>query len=259
MEQMSNIHSAKNENVRFSFFDKLDHKHEAMLGAFFRRIGLPHVYSESILPTIKEGNTLLTAALSDRSWPPWGLGAQSILALIQVHPIGESEASLSNVFVGDGDLTNIGLMGALFKETLQELIKRGKNEVNYVVIENGVFAERVLLRVGFRKTKDLILTEHARFHLFRAGTGTLLEKLGLHDILTSDLLAHNIEDSVFERNALFQSMTQLATKAYWSERFLISEIIAHTGIAVSASPPGGIGGTAGPEEFIGEIQIEERE
>lgn len=259
MEQEGNIHSAKNENVRFEFFDKLDHKREAMLGKFFRHIGLPHVYEENILPTMRDGNTLLAVAVSDRSWPPWGLGAQSISALLHVHPIGEAEASLSNVFVADGDLTNIGLMSALFKETLLELVKRGKKEVNYVVVENAVFAERVLTSIGFRRTKDLFLTEHARFYLYRADAANLLEKLQLHDVLTSDLLAHNIEDPVFERNALFQSMTQLATKAYWSERSLISEIIAHTGIAVSDSPPGGIGGTAGPQVVGGEIEIERAE
>jgi hypothetical protein len=257
MEPRENIHSQKNANLRFEFLDKLDHREKAALGSFFRRIGLPHVPEESIYPSLGEGNTLLGVAVADRAWPPWGIGAFQFAAVVHVHPIGEEEASISNVFVPDSDLTNIGLLSALFKETLQELIKRGKTEIRYVVVENAVFSDRVLISVGFRRSAERFLTEHARYSLYVANAQSLLQKLGLADIQTSDLLSHNIEDPVFERNALFQSMTQLASRAYWSERSLISEIVAHTGIAVAASPPGGVGGTAGPiRRFDEEIEIE---
>lgn len=240
------MHSQKNDAVRFENFDSLNEYNQVCLTTFFRKIELPHVFEEIIAPSLKTGNAMVCVAIIDRPWPPWGIGSQQVVALSHVHPVGETDAGLSHIFVLDESLTNIGLQSALFKETLQRLIGAGKTEISYLVIENSVYANRVLFALGFRRTDSLFLTEYARYYVYRADVNEVLQRLGLDKILTSDLLAHNIEDSIFDRNALFQSMLQLATKPYWFESSIVAEIIANLGIGISALPPGGIGGTPGP-------------
>jgi hypothetical protein len=247
----------RNDAVRFEIIEELAGPLEISLRTFFRQIGLSHVFSELIVPAIAAGNAFVNVALTERPWPPWGIGAQRVVAALLVHPIGDDDASLSNVFVTDDELTNIGLAAALFESTLQQLLRRGKMDVTYVVSERSVLADRVLTAGGFVRSDELFLTESLRYHVYLGEIRRVLERLGLADVYASDILAERLEDSVFDRNALFHATTQLAFRAYWNERSRTSEMIANTGIAVSASPPGGIGGTAGPKERDRELEIEE--
>lgn len=246
MHHQPDLYSLKNEAVRFHVWTEIDPKDEVSLITFFRQAGLPHVWDELIAPSFAHEQALLVAATSDRPWPPWGVGAQKVVALCHVHPIGETDASLTNVFTVDEDATNIGLMTALFRETLLQLQSRGKTEVSFVVVENSVLAHRVLSANDFTRTPEVFLTEHARYYLYQGRIADILTKLGLSDIHARDLLAHNLEDSLFERNALFQATLQLSMRPFWADRVPIAEIIANTGIGRTSLPPGGIGGTPGP-------------
>jgi hypothetical protein len=238
---------ARNESVRFETVELLDDRLEVSLRTFFRQIRLPHVFSELIAPALRAGNAFVNVGLVERPWPPWGIGAQRVVAALLVHPLGTDDASLSNVFVADDQLTNVGLTTALFESTLQLLLKRGKSDVSYVVSERSILADRVLTAAGFARSDELFLTENLRYHIYLGEIRRVLERLGLAGRFQSDILTERLEDSVFERNALFHATTQLATRAYWNESSAFGEMIANTGIGVSASPPGGIGGTSGPE------------
>ena len=248
MQAQPNLYSLRNEAVRFHIWTEIDPEDKPSLTTFFRRADLPHVWNELIAPTFPQEQALLVAATDDLPLPPWGVGAQKIVALCYVHPIGETDASLTNVLTLDEDATNIGLMTALFRETLLQLQNRDKTEVSFVVVENSVLAHRVLSANGFTRTPVVFLTEHARYYLYQGRIADVLAKLGLAEIYAHDLLAHNVEDSLFERNALFQAMLQLSMRPFWADRTPIPEVIANTGMATTSLPPGGVGGTPGPTD-----------
>ena len=73
-----------NEATRIDLFEELSQTAVAALRSFFRRLGAPHLLDEVILPTLQEGDTRIFAAVRDRPWPPWGLGARHVSAVCQV-------------------------------------------------------------------------------------------------------------------------------------------------------------------------------
>ena len=240
MEQEYDEYKERNETIRIDCFESLDEKLQVPLMTFFRRLSIPHVYWETIVPTLQEGNAMICAAVRDRPWPPWGLGAQKVHALLLVYPIGERTASLNNIFVADDDLTNIGLQSAVYKEALQHLIRKKKTEVNYVVLEGSIMPDRILASNGFKKTDDLFLTEEARYNLYTASSKDVLKKLGLADVSSPDLLSHEVDDKVFQRNALFHGMTQMAGMPFWLGRIRRPGLIFNGGGLFDANPPAGV-------------------
>jgi hypothetical protein len=240
------IYCERNEAIRFEMVDKLDDGVEGSLRVFLRRVGLPHLFDELFLPTMRDGAALLGLAIRDRPWPPWGIGGQIIHALLHVNPIAEGSASLSDVFVTHENAANVGLMTALYKETLEQLVRRGVSRVNYLVAEGAAFAPRMLSAVGFKQVEGQFLTEQARYLLHQAEAKEVLERLGLAKAYTPDLLAHRIDDGAYERNALFHLMTQVAMRPYWHDLVAIPEMVVNLGLLLRASLPGGTGGTKGP-------------
>jgi len=226
MEKELTFYQKLNEAVRIECFDSLRPANKVPLLAFFRRIGLSHVYWEVVDPGLEEGSALTCVAVRNRPWPPWGLGAQEIRALVH-GSISDAKAGLSNVFALDEDLTNIGLTSAIYKEALEELIRRNVTEVNYTVFEGSEFARRVLMSRGFAKTEDIFLTESARYDVYEADITELLERLGLADTSVSELLGYKTNEVIFEKNALFHTMMDLSTRPFWYSNSKISEILYH--------------------------------
>ncbi|HEX8767318.1 MAG TPA: hypothetical protein VF714_03055, partial [Jatrophihabitans sp.] len=88
------FHDQLNDVVRIDRVDEMDSHLAVATMSFFRRLGIPHLYSERIAPTLEGGDSQVFLAARDRPWPPWGLGARSIGALCQVHPVGKSTYAL---------------------------------------------------------------------------------------------------------------------------------------------------------------------
>src|SRR6267154_296158 len=99
----------RNRVTRMDLFEELSDQALAAIRSFSRRIGASHLVDEVILPTLREGDSQLIAAVQDRPWPPWGLGARHVIALCQSHQIADESFALSPVYVADEDLTNVGL------------------------------------------------------------------------------------------------------------------------------------------------------
>jgi hypothetical protein len=238
--QNINAFSQKNELMRIESFDRLDSKLEAPLMAFFRRIGLPHIYWEFFVPALKEENTLVITAVKDRAWPPWGIGAHTIHALSLACPVSPESAGVSNVFVLEEDVGNVGLIAAVYKEMLAALSRRGVKEISYIVLEGSVFASRVLTNIGFKPTDELFLTHESRYKIFSAEPQAHLRAMGLDQIVVPDLLEGKLDDRAFSMVAQWIGATSVGSLPFWSERGGVPEVIPNTGGFLHASQPGGV-------------------
>lgn len=114
-------------------------------------------------------------AVQDRPWPPWGLGARHITALCQTQLVSDYSYAISPVYVTGEDLTNVGMISAVFKEALEQLAVNPRAEVCYLVAEGSTLGHHVLTSNGFSRTDDLFVTGGALLHLPRAGAESVDE------------------------------------------------------------------------------------
>ncbi len=200
-ERKPRLYDKSNDKVRIDSFKKLDDHHfNAALMTFFRHVEAPFVYHEQIVPAMLDGETTLFAAVRDRAWPPWGLGAKRIGAVCQVNRVGDNRFGISPVHTADADRSNIGLISAVYKEALDHIIHEHKGgEVNYLVIEGSVLADRVLRANGFQCSDDFVYSSEIRYHYYRSEAAQLASRLGLDKVSLPDLLAHEIDDETFHR------------------------------------------------------------
>jgi len=251
------FHGPRNEATRIDRFEELSHTARASLHAFCRRLGAPHLLDGLVLPTLEEGYAQLFAAVRDRPWPPWGIGARHVTALCLVNAVSDESYAVSPVWTTDEDLTNIGLLSAVYKEVLESVATSPHSEVSYLLADGSALAHHVFTSAGFRRDEDVFLTERARYYTYRIATSELLDSLGLSKIDTPDLLAHAIPSDVLQKNALFQSCVYLGSRAEWAgESYNIAEII-NLVRGGHAGKPGGVPSGSGrwgwlvdPEEFF---------
>jgi Rps23 Pro-64 3,4-dihydroxylase Tpa1-like proline 4-hydroxylase len=237
------FHASRNDATRIDMFDELSHTALSALRVFCRRLGAPHLVDEVILPTLQDGDARIFAAVRDRPWPPWGLGARHISALCQLQAVNDESYALSPVWVADEDLTNVGLVAAVYKEVLEAVAASPVAEINYLVAEGSTLAHHVLAAQGFRRYDDVFLTEAARYFTYRVSAAELLRRLGLADLDTPDLLAHELPPDVLEKNALFQQTILLGSKAEWMGWSAAAEIIRLVRGGHAGKPGGVPGGT----------------
>jgi hypothetical protein len=245
----SKLYDKENDAVRLDSHSELDDTIIVALRSFFRKLGAPYLVDERILPTAKSPDSMLFAAVRDRPWPPWGHGSRRIIALMQVHSIGQRSYGLSPLYIRPEEASNIGLRAALYKEVLESLSRQGKAEVSYLVIERSVLTAQVLTSLGFARGSDVVVTDSARYSFYRSEVKTLLAKLQLDSISIPELLTHQAAPAILDRNALLQGVLD------WG-RF--REIIAIDGGSFDAALPGGTPPTpptAGPD--LGRIGIVE--
>ena len=240
MENEPAFHDRLNDVVRIDRVDEMDSHLAVATKSFFRLLGIPHLYSERIAPTLEGGDSQVFLAARDRPWPPWGLGARSIGALCQVHPVGKSTYALSPVYTADEDATNIGLIAAVYKETLEELSRTAGAEVSYLVVEGSRFADRLLRSVGFQPSDDLQVTEQAKYRFYRVDAGKLAAALGLDKVSVPELLAHKLDDATLDRLSSYFAGLHLATgQGRFTDR-VVYEIGWIDGGLFDASLPGGV-------------------
>jgi len=233
----------RNRSVRIDLFEELSDHAMVAVRSFARRIGAPHLLDEVILPKLREGHSQLLAGVQDRPWPPWGLGARHIVALCQSHLIADESYALSCVYVTDEDLTNIGLISAVFKEALDQIAVSPRAEIAYLVGEGSTLVDRVLTKTGFRQSQDVFVTWAGRYHFYRAPVADVLANLGLDKLSAPDLLAHDMDPAVLENNALFHGTLYLGNRAEWAIDRAVSEVIGVVRGAAAGKPGGVPGGT----------------
>lgn len=251
---MRTFFDARNRATRIDLFEELSDQALAALRAFARRVGAPHLVDEVIVPTLREGDSQVLVGVQDRPWPPWGLGARRIVALCQTHPIDEESYAISPVYVGDEDLTNVGLISAVFKEALEQLAVSERAEACYLAAEGSTLVDHVLRKAGFDRSDDVFVTWSGRYHTYRSPAGAVLRTLGLDKLDAPDLLAHDMEPAVLEANALFHGTLYLGNRAEWAVDNAISEVIRLVRGGHAGKPGGTPGGTGqwafDPEELV---------
>jgi 2OG-Fe(II) oxygenase superfamily len=218
----------RNQATRIDMFDELSDLTRADLRGFFRKMGATHLFEEVVVPLLREGDSQVFVAVRDRPWPPWGLGARNVSAACQIHLVGDQTYGISPVYVGDEDLTNVGLVAAVYKELLEYLVASSERaEVNYLVADGSTLADHVLQSHGFQSTQDVFITEGARYFTYTIRAEDLLKQLRLDTIETPDLLLHDVPAETLERNALFHSTIFNGHRSEWSLEFsrLPSELI----------------------------------
>lgn len=238
------FHERQNESTRIDRFEELSHTALAALHAFFRRLGAPHLMNELILPTLQEGEAQVFAAVRDRPWPPWGIGARHVSAVCLLNGIADESYAISPVWATDEDLTNVGLLSALYKEVLESIVTSPRAEVNYLVAEGSTLADYVLTSVGFSRFEDVFLTEAVRYFTYRISAAKLRESLQLATIDTPDLLAGEMTAESMQKNALFHNTIYLGSRAEWTASSRLAEII-NLVRGGHASKPGGVPGGSG--------------
>jgi hypothetical protein len=240
-------YSAINAAVRIEMFDEVPEiDFEVAVRAFCRSLGTAHLYEERILPTLKEGDSAVFAGIVDRHWPPWGLGAHTVLALCQIHLVGDKRYGISPVFTNRPNLTNFGLQAAVFKEAVEEVSKRS-GELNYLVRDGALFSTTLLASVGFTRVQEFFKTDAGQYAIHRAPAADVLTRLGLK-VSVADLLAEDLHGSTLTTLSSFLGGLSLATAS------LTREIIAIDGGLDDSLPPATINATTLADPWnIGEV------
>lgn len=220
---------------------KPDDKLAPALRAFFRRADLPHVFDELLWPALHEGNSLAVAALRDRPWPPWGLGAVSVSALCLCHPIDTARAGVGGVIAVPEEEASVGLLAAVYREAVAKLAERGVTAVQHVVRANTFLAGRVLAGAGFVDHKHPVVTDDAAYRLHEAPIAAHLSALGLADRTPLQLIAEEFSHAAFDRLALYLLTVAQQFTLHWKDAVRAAEVIPHTALARVAEclPPGG--------------------
>jgi Rps23 Pro-64 3,4-dihydroxylase Tpa1-like proline 4-hydroxylase len=248
----------RNRSIRVDLFEELSHQALAALRSFTRRLGAPHLLEEVILPILQEGDSQILAAVQDRPWPPWGLGARHVVALCQTHSIADDSYAISPVYVTDEDLTNVGMISAVFKEALEQLTTSPRAEVCYLVAEGSTLVDQVLASVGFDKSDDVFVNWAGRYYTYRAPVAKVLGELGLDKLSSPDLLVHDMDPAMVSKNALFHQTMYLGSRAEWASERAISEIIRLVRGGHAGKPggvPSGTGRFAFDPESIVEVSV----
>jgi Rps23 Pro-64 3,4-dihydroxylase Tpa1-like proline 4-hydroxylase len=254
--QSKHFHDLGNRSCRIDVFDELSAQALAAVRHFARRLGAPHLVDEVFLPTLAEGDCQIVAAVRDRPWPPWGLGAREVVALCMTHAIDDASYAVSPVYALVPELTNVGMISAVFKEALDQLAARPYAEVCYLAAEDSTLADCVLRRAGFERSEDVFVTSQARYHTYRAPVQKVLGALSLEVTSTPDLLAHAIDPKALREQALFHQTILVGSMAEWiSPEILRSELIGLVRGGHS-SKPGGVPGGTGRWEFVFDPEIQ---
>jgi hypothetical protein len=252
---MKQFFDERNQMTRIDILEQVGNHELAALREFARRIGAPHLIDEVILPILHEGDSQIVIAVQDRPWPPWGLGARRISALCQTHLVSDASHAISPVHVTDADLTNIGMISAVFKEALEQLAVDPRAEICYLVAEGSTLVDHVLTSLGFTRTEDVFVTWAGRYYTYRAPVGEVLKNLGLDQLGTADLLAHDMPSTLLEKNALFHQTMLDGARAEWAAEGNLASEIARLVRGGHASKPGGVPSGSGrfpldPSEFV---------
>jgi hypothetical protein len=248
----TDTNSLRNELVRFEVILELSGEMKSALAKFFRQLGAPQALPEIIEPLMASVRPLFVAAISDRPWPPRGVGAHTIEGLA-IAVIGEgNRAFLTPVLTTPQNVTNVGLASAITKKLFETLHKESIESIIYVVRADSTLLAQILRESGFEASGERVITENADFVHFAGRPGESLERLGLSELRLGDLLSCSIEPSRLSKLALYHLGLSAASQNFWTDRWEWVELLPGLLDWVATLPPGGIGGTPGPGGLPGE-------
>jgi hypothetical protein len=250
--QTRSIYSTINAALRVEVFDETpEADYEVSIRGFLRNAGIGHLYEERIRPTLEAGDSAIFVGVLDRVWPPWGLGAHTVLALCQAHLVGDKRYGISPVFANPAHLTNIGLQAAVLKEAI-DYIAAKEGEINYLVRDGARYSRSFLEAVGFSRVNEFFQDHIGRYAIYRTSAAALTSRLGLTSS-SADLLAEDIPAENYSTIVSYVNVIHLASNSF------TREIIAIDGGLDDSLPPATIKGSMeDPWQFGQEGVLRER-
>ncbi|WP_432033319.1 hypothetical protein [Streptomyces antibioticus] len=240
-------HSSANESVRLGVSRDTDLKTRTALAAFCRRNGYPYLFTEVLEPLLSGHGLVLALAVTERPWPPTGIGSQTVEA-VGIAMIGtEGRAHLTPVLTDRRNATNIGLVAALTKQLLAYLRETDVPSASYLVRQGDRALERALERAGFAEADFQSSTEFADYLEFAAPPHKILDTLGLTALRTGDLLALDLDGGELDRLGSYHFALTAGLTAYLRDSLRHAALLPGLIDLVATLPPGGVPpGTPGP-------------
>ena len=218
----------RNEGIRLEVIDLLDEERQGEVLEFFRVLDVLHVYWEYLLPSARQGDAFAIAAVLQRPWPPWGVGAVQIHGLFCVYPLDETRAGVGCVLVRPEQLGNIGMVAALYKEALDETRRQGHKQIACLVRDHAALVDRALRKVGFSPTDDdesgFYLSEGTRYGLYVAEPEAVLGALGLEALNERRLLGFEFDDATADGMAGFYPALHASMQAWMRDPYGPAEL-----------------------------------
>src|SRR5262249_13215503 len=150
---------------------------------------------------------------------------------------------------------NVGMISAVFKEALEQIAVNPRAEICYLVGEGSTLVDQMLSLNGFKKSDDIFVNWAGRYYTYRALVQHVLANFGLDKIGTPDLLAHDLDPGLLQKNAFFHQTLYLGSRAEWAAERMISEIISLVR-GGHAGKPGGVPSGTGRFAFDPESIVE---
>jgi len=241
-------HAPINESIRLSVEREVSVEIRSALATFCRRNGFPHLFFEILEPLLSRTKLILALGVTERPWPPKGIGSLTIEA-VGIAMIGsEHRAYLTPVLADFRHATNLGLSSAVTKQLLEAIHKQEVTTAGYLVRQGDGVLERVLEQAGFGKSDFLVANEYAEYIEYSAAPQKILQALGLSKVRLGDILALAVDGQELDRWSRYQFVLGAALAPYLSDHIRYAPLLPSFIDVVATLPPGGVPpGTVSPE------------
>lgn len=233
-------HSTANETIRFEVTRKIAPETRSALAAFCRRSGFAHLFTEILEPMLNGANLTVAMGVTDRPWPPKGIGSQQIEA-VGMAMVGESgRGLLTPVLMAPQHATNIGLASAVTKKLLEALRDQNVSSVAYLVRDGDCVLERVLRQSGFGRVDLRVATEHAEYIENASTPDKALDALGLRQARLGDVLSLSLDGQHVDRLTTYHLALASGISAFLNDRMAMATLLPGLIDLIADLPPGGV-------------------
>jgi hypothetical protein len=245
-----------NESIRLGVTTKVSAETRSALATFCRRNGFPHLFFEILEPILSRSELILAMAVTERPWPPKGIGSIMIEA-IGIAMIGsEGRAYLTPVLTDFRHATNLGLSSAVTKQLLEHLREQKATTAGYLVRQGERALEQMLEEAGFRRSDLLVATEFGEYIEYSATPERILDTLGLTKLKLGNLLALELDGHEVDRLAGYQFTLSAGLVPFLIDGIQHAAILPGLIDVVAALPPGGVPPGSSVPIFGGDGEIE---
>jgi hypothetical protein len=236
-----------NESIRLGVTTKVSPETRSALATFCRRNGFPYLFYETLEPILSRTELILAMAVSERPWPPKGIGSITIEALGIAMIGSEGRAYLTPVLTDFRHATNVGLSSAVTKQLLEHLRDRKATTGGYLIRQGERAIEQMLGKGGFKKSDLLVATEFGEYIEYSATPEKILDNLGLNKLRVGNLLALDLDGNEIERLVGYQFTLSAGLVPFLIDGVEYAPILPGLIDVVAALPPGGVPpGTTAP-------------
>lgn len=236
-----------NESIRLWTTTILPIETKSAIAAFCRRNGFPYLHHEILEPLLSRTELIFVLAVTDRPWPPKGVGSQTLDAMGVAMVGSEGRAYLTPVLLDRKHATNLGLAAAVMKLLLEALRDRKVSSAGYLVRQGDRALERAVEQVGFAKSDLLTATEFAEYIQYSAEPQKILESLGLEGGRLGDVLSLAFDGHELDRLISYHFALSAGFSPYLADSIRYAPLLPGLIDLIAALPPGGVPpGTPGP-------------